>query len=256
MSTKKPSSDINVNRLATLKKLGILKDIKAPTKNNPLSNSQKSKIRESYKKMSVVINSPSENFKKFDLKKYQKTDIQNLKNTGYVVFGDKVWLPTQGYDSVSIKREYVKTDNGLERVFNIVRRTKDGRKKEEEIVGTPLEKMQWRDRLRKEYDLKKLKEGDYFGIKVFDNGTFERRLFTDFNDMEYYVSNDIKIKDENDTDLIRDNLHVVKISVKDFKDLAANERTQKNKNRTAYVRQKNKKSMGGKIKKNGLPNKK
>jgi hypothetical protein len=253
MSTVKkivsPKNDVNINRLKALKKLGILKEIKAPTKNAPLTSNQKSKIRDTYKKLGVVINSPPENFQKIDLKKYQKRDVENLKKTGYIVYGDKAFIGKQGYDKVSITREYIKSKDGsFDRVFNIVRKTKDGRKIEEEMVGTPLEKMEWRDRLRKEFDLKKMKKGEFFGLKVFDNGIFERRIFTDFDDMMHYVGNDMRMHTPKDVDMIRDNLHVIKLTVKDYRDLALTEKTEKKKNRTAYFKKKNSKLMRGQIK--------
>lgn len=247
MSTKKMSTA--EARLSALKKLGILKEIKKPTKANPLTKTQEAKIRDVYKSVSAAANTPS-NFTKISLKNLQKTDIQNLKKSGYMVYGNTAFVGKQGYDKVSIKKDYVKTDDGLKRVVNIVRKTNNGRKIEEEIVASAGDKFNLRERLQEEYTLKRIKNGDYFGLKVFDNGFFERRIFTDFDSMMNYLEHDISVntKDISEDDF-KNNIHIVKIKIKDISEMyELGESKKKAANRRQYANKKNK-ALRGNLKK-------
>lgn len=236
MSTKK-STDVNKSRLAALKKLGILKSI--PNKGN-LTDSQKKQVRKEFKKFHVVANAAPGEYKKQSVKKLSDSDKKKLKDSGYLISGDTAFLPTQGYDSASVKQVWTRNPKtGLQEKTLQITRKKGDRKTETEYIGKPLEKMEWRDRLISEYQAGKFKEGEFIGVKLFDNGKFEREIVMDINVLFKYLEH-VNWHDR-DTQKLYDNLHLVKIAVSDFRDIGANEKSRQTVDHNKYVKKKNSK---------------
>lgn len=234
-SNKKP--DANRARLAALKKLGLLKSIPA---RGELSDAQKKKIRTEFKKYHDIANAAPGQYKVQSAKALSDSDKKKLKDSGYKIVADKVYLPTQGYDSASIKQVWVRNKKtGLKEKTLVVTRKKGDRKIEQEYIGKPIEKMQWRDRLLDEYQAGKFKDGDYVGVKLFDNGRFERQTVMSIDVLFRYLE-DKKNWHDRDEQKLYDNLHLVKITVHRFSDLADDD-SRKARDHAKYIASKNRK---------------
>lgn len=246
VKNKKPN-DLSLNRLNEIKKLGFLKSIK-PTKNAPLTSAQKTKIREQYKKLAPVINSPKSEFQKISIAKYNKEDKKIFKNSGYLIVDDKIFIPTEGQEKVSIRKEYRNDKtSGLEKSIVIKRSNKNGRKTIEEYLGSNIQKLAWQERLEKEYKNAKIKNGSFFGVKVYNNGIFRREIFDNINTAFKYLENDFTPKHGDSKDKLLDNMHIVKITVKDISDMGLG-KSQKEKNQKSYVSKKMRKNLKGRVK--------
>jgi len=255
-NTTKKSLEQNKARLAALKKLGLAPSVKIPRKKEEtFSKSDRDKISKAWSKYSGIANADKGEFVKKNIKNYTENDRKKLKQSGYVVAGDNVFLPTHGYDSASIKTVWTKDKSGKHvKTLEVVRKA-GNRKEETEYIGTRREKMEWRDRLISQYEQGKFKEGDYIGIKVFDNGIFEREIVTSLDKLFQYISQ--VAWHDRDAQKMLDNLHLVKISIKsgDIRDIAANNKTNKQVNHSNYIRKKNRKATGtkklsGRVKRN------
>lgn len=234
MSTKK--IDVNKSRLAALKKLGVISGIDS---RKTLTDSQKKRIRETWKKFHTVANAEKGEYTKRDISKLSKTDKQKLKESGYLITDNKIFIPNQGYDSASIRQSWQKIGGQSRKTLEVVRRKGD-RKIETEYIGKPLEKLEWRDRLIQEYQQGKFKDGEFIGVKVFDNGVFEREIVTNINVLFKYLET-VRWHDKDQNKLL-DNLHLVKISVRDYRDITANQKTRKEENHAKYIRKKKSKA--------------
>jgi hypothetical protein len=233
--TSKKATDVNKARLAALKKLGVLKSV--PLKGK-LSDTQKSKIRKEFKKFHAVANAAPGDFKVQSIKALSKSDRDKLKQSGYLMANDKIFIPTQGYDKASIKQIWVrnKKTGYQEKTLVVTRKDKLGRKEEEEYIGKPNEKLEWRDRLVKEYQDGKFKDGEFIGVKLFDNGKFEREIVLSLEVLFRYLEH-VNWHDR-DKNKLHDNLHLVKIKVKDFRDIGVNDRSDKDKEHRKYLKKK------------------
>jgi hypothetical protein len=240
MSSKKPAAkpDVNKARLQALKKLGLMSGVDS---RKALTDSQKKKVRTEWKKYHAVANADKGEWTKRDISKLTTSDKKKLADSGYLIAGDKAFIPNQGYDTASIRQQWTKDKKTgkWEKRLEVVRKKGD-RKEEIEYIGKPLDKLEWRDRLLKEYEQGKFKENDYIAVKVFDNGVFEREIVTNINTLFRYISN-VSWHDK-DKEKMLDNLHIVKISVKDFRDITANQKTRKEENHTRYIRKKKSKA--------------
>lgn len=245
--TKKPvKPDINKERLAALKKIGVISGIDS---RKALTDTQKKKIRDVWKKFHVVANAPKGDYTTRSIAKLSDSDKKKLTESGYLISGTKAFIPNQGYDTATIRQKWGKVNGRQEKVLEIVRKKGD-RKIETEFIGKPLDKMEWRDRLIREYQQGKFKQGDFIGVKVFDNGVFEREIVTNIDKLFSYLEK-VRWHDQDKNKLL-DNLHIVKISVKDYRDIAANQKTRKEENHGKYIRKKNSKktktkSLVGKV---------
>jgi hypothetical protein len=239
MSSKKAqkTTDVNKARLAALKRLGILKDI--PSRGN-LSDAQKKKVRQEFKKFHAVANASPGEFQKIDITRLSESDKKELKNSGYLIANNKAFIPKQGYDKASIKQVWKRNpETGYQEKTLQITRKKGDRKVETEYIGKPLEKLEWRERLVREYQAGNFKEGEFIGVKLFDNGKFEREIVLSLDVLFRYLET-VKWHDR-DTQKLYDNLHLVKIAVKDFRDIGANEKSRKQADHDKYIKRKNSK---------------
>lgn len=226
MTTKKTTKiseqqHLDIERLREFKKLGFFKETKIPSKNSPLTKSQSAKVRDTFRKLRVVLESPKNEFQSISLNKLNKSDKELIKKSGYLVHGDKAFIPLEGQEKASIRKSFTKTKDGSpEKTLIITRSNKDGRKKLEEYLGSNINKLNWRDRLESEYSQAKKKGGEYFGLKLYSGGVFTHQLFTDLSDAMKYIDTSFVEKDGADREELMNNMHIVKITVKEFKDLA------------------------------------
>lgn len=239
MSSKK--KDINKARLTALKSLGVLKDIDA---RKSLTDNQKKKIRSEYKKYHDLITAPKESYVTKNISHFEKSEIKELRKSGYQIIGDKIYIDKQGYDAASIKRKFI---GG--RLVTAIERKKGERKTETEIIAKASDKLGLRDRLIREYEDGEFKKGDYIGVKLFENGTFKRAMYQSLDDVFKYLEDDFTPNSDTRDELLN-HIHLVRLSVKDYRDLAANERTHKDRGRERYYRAKIRKQKGltGKVK--------
>ena len=247
MSTKKP--DISKARLLALKQVGILKDVSARGK---LTDSQKATVRKNWKKYHEIVTAPKGAYVKKDVSYYTNKEKKALAASGYKIIEGKVFIDKQGNDSVSLKRtSNYDEKSGKKKAkadeFIVVVRKKGDRKEETEFIGTSLQKEKWRENLLAQYEAGDFKKGDYIGIKIGDGGIFRRRMYGSISDLFAYAEYDFDPKDggkHGDKDFLLNKMHLVKMSVKDYRDLAATEKTKKQKNADRYQRAKKSKQLG------------
>jgi hypothetical protein len=248
MSTaKKP--DINKARLLALKNVGVLSNISARGK---LTDSQKATVRKNWKKYSEIVTAPKGSYVKKDVSYYTNKEKKALVASGYKIIDGKVFIDKQGSDTVSVKRTSNYDDKtGKKKAkadeFIMVVRKKGDRKEEAEFIGTSLQKEKWRENLLAQYEAGDFKKGDYIGIKIGDNGIFRRRMYGSISELFAYAEYDFEPKDggvHGDKDFLLNKMHLVKMSVKDYRDLAATEKTKKQKNADRYQRTKKAKQLG------------
>lgn len=246
MSTnKKP--DINKARLIALKSVGILKDVPARGK---LTDSQKATVRKNWKKYHEIVTAPKGTYVKKDIGHYDAKEKKALANSGYKIIDNKIFIDKQGNDKATVKRISTRIKKPGDKkesyeTYVVVDREKSGRKVEREFIGTALQKEGWRANLLSQYQAGEFKKGDYIGIKIGDGGIFQRRMYGSMDEIFAYAEYDFDPKDSGtDKNSLLNKMHLVKMSVKDYRDLAASEKTKKQKNADRYQRSKKAKQMG------------
>jgi hypothetical protein len=242
-TTKKP--DINKARLLALKKVGVLKDVSG---RGNLTDSQKARIRSNWKKYHEVVTAPKGSYTTKDISHYETKEKRALAKSGYKIINDKIYIDKQGNDKATVKRvtsAVKKPDGKIKReTYVVVERKKGERKTETEFIGTATEKEMWRDRLLKEYTAGQFSKGDFIGIKIGDNGIFQRRLYQSIDDIFKYAEYDFDPRDPGtDKEMLLNKMHLVKLSVKDYRDLGATEKSKKQKNSERYQRSKKSKQL-------------
>jgi len=244
-TTKKP--DINKARLLALKKVGVLKDVSARGK---LTDSQKARVRANWKKYHEIVTAPPNSYSTKNISHYDAKDKKALVKSGYKIIGDKIFLDKQGYDKATVKRvtrSYMEPGkkHATRESYVVVERKKGERKTETEFIGTALEKKAWRDRLLSEYTAGDFNKGDFIGIKIGDNGIFRRRMYQSIDDVFKYAEYDFEPHDPNtDKEMLLNKMHLVKMSVADYRDLSITEKSKTEKNRDRYQRSKKAKKLG------------
>ena len=243
-TTKKP--DINKARLLALKKIGVLKDVSA---RKTLTDSQKATVRKNWKKYSEIVTAPKDTFVKKDVSFFDAREKKALEKSGYKIINNKVFIDKQGSDKASVKRissrvKGVSDKREKYESYLVVERVKGDRKTEQEFIGSGLQKNNWRDNLLSQYQAGNFQKGDYIGIKIEDGGIFRRRMYQSIDDIFKYASDDFEPKDaDTKKEYLLEKMHLVKMSVKDYRDLAATEKTKKQKNAERYQRAKKAKQL-------------
>lgn len=244
MSTKKP--DINKARLIALKSVGVLTDVSARGK---LTDSQKATVRKNWKKYHEIVTAPKGSFVKKDISHYDSKEKKALAASGYKIINDKIFIDKQGSDKATVKRisSRIKKDGAKKEHYEtylVVQREKSGRKIEQEFIGSGIQKEGWRNNLLSQYQAGDFQKGDYIGIKIGDGGIFQRRMYQSIDDIFKYAEYDFDPKDPGeDKDFLLNKMHLVKMSVKDYRDLASTAKTKKEKNADRYQRSKKAKQL-------------
>ena len=239
-TTKKP--DIAKARLLALKSIGILKDTSGRGK---LTDSQKKTIKKNWDKYHDIITAPKGTYTKKDVSYYEPKERKALQASGYKIAAGKGFIPNEGDGKAVVKRVSNFTTEGKGEFIVIERQTKDGRKTETEFVGTALQKEGWRAKLLNQYEAGNFQKGDYIGVKIGNNGVFRRVMMQTIDDIFKYILDDFETHDPGeDKEALQEKMILVKMSVKDYRDLAANERTKKQENQEKYQRQKKRGKLG------------
>lgn len=254
MSTiKKP--DIAKARLLALKKIGVLKDVSA---RSTLTKSQKATVLKNWKKYSEIATAPKDTYIKKDISFFENKEKKALEKSGYKIINNKVFIDKQGSDKATVKRissrvKGVGDKREKYESYLVVERVKGDRKTEQEFIGSGLQKNGWRDKLLSQYQAGQFEKGDYIGIKIEDGGIFRRRMYQSIDDVFKYASDDFIPKDaDTEKEYLLERMHLVKMSVKDYRDLASTEKTKKQKNSERYQRAKKAKQLNVSKPKNKL----
>ena len=238
---------MNKARLSALKTIGILKDVPARGK---LTDSQKTTVRKNWKKYHEIVTAPKGAYVKKDISHYDAKEKKARANSGYKIINNKIFIDKQGSDKATVKRISSRIKNPGDKKekyesYVVVDREKSGRKIEREFIGTSLQKEGWRANLLSQYQAGEFKKGDYIGIKIGDNGIFQRRMYGSMDEIFAYAEFDFDPKDAGtDKNSLLNKMHLVKMSVKDYRDLASTEKTKKQKNSERYQRSKKAKQLG------------
>lgn len=242
--------DLAKARLLALKKFGVLKDTPARGK---LTDSQKRTIKKNWDKYHDIITAPKNTYSVKDVSHYEAKDKKALEKSGYRIINNKVYIDNQGYGKSTISRKSNLATGGQGKYVVVERMSADGRKKETEFIGTAIEKEGWRNSFLKQYQAGGFAKGDFIGIKIGDNGQFRRVMMQSLDDIFKYVEDDFTPHDPGeDKEALQEKMFLIKMSVKDYRDLAANEKTKKEKNQEKYQRQKKAKKLGVTKSKNKL----
>lgn len=249
MVTKKSApADVSKARLAALKKIGLLPNVSARGK---LDANDKRKVREAWKKHHVVAEARPGTFKKQSLSDFFPGQIAEIKKSGIDVINGNAYVRTDNYKSVKIERRKYKIDGETKYIIGVERKY-DERKKEFEIIGSPVQMAAWQERLVRDFEAGKMKEGEYVALKAFDNSTMARSHTISLQGLFNYES---KIKYNDNPEKVRAGIRVVVITVKEMKDLNANEKSQKQKEKEKYHKRKTQKKtqtkkLTGRVKRN------
>lgn len=229
-------------RLKQLSQIGQTPKIKNKAIRNKkeFSKSEKAAIRKNFVALKPVLTAAPTDFKALNIDRLLRPQINQLKNTGYLVVGKKAYIPLQGYKDARLQKKGFGNDAQL----LLIRKTEgaNGRKKKEtEFLGSAIQKMDWKERLLKEYEAGKFKEGEYVAIKFFNGGVFARQIMTSL-DAVYNYFEDNPTFDDSDERRLLNNIHLVKIEVPNLQSLNANMQTEKEKNKARYLRAKKRKT--------------
>lgn len=180
-----------------------------------------------------LINKTYANYEEiiFEPEEYQRKNIshitpyrrQILIDKGYRIQGNILFVNKQGKKHISVKQVFSKSGGyGIE-----ILRTDDGAKKSDQVEFLKRTKKgeEWQSRLISEYNQIKFKENEYIGIKFYD-GRVWRTKVVGINDMLKYISDVAEsIRGNVYKDELKNNTHIVKIIVDDYRDLAFGEKT-------------------------------
>jgi hypothetical protein len=241
MSTnKKP--DLAKKRLLALKSIGLMTETSARGK---LTDSQKRTIKKKWDEYHEIITAPKGSYTKKDVSYYEPKERKALVASGYKIAAGKAFIPNEGYAKATVKRVSNFTTEGKGEFIVIERKTSDGRKTETEFVGTSLQKEGWRAKLLNQYEAGNFEKGDFIGIKIGSGGVFRRVIMHKIDDIFKYVSDDFNPHDPGtDKEMLQEKMVLVKMSVKDYRDLGANERSKKQQNREKNLRQRKRQALG------------
>ena len=233
-STKAKKEDPIKERLKSLKKLGLYKDVDARSK---LSDSTKKKLRSDWKKYHTVANAPKSEFYVKDVSHYETFEKKQLEKSGYTIINGKLYIDKQGAKDVEISRSLSKYDKKKSKqIVKIeIKRYRNGkgdRKFETEYVTTNIQGMELRERLIQQYQDGGFKEGDYIGIKLFENGAFRRVMYQNIDDIYKYAEYDFEPNDPSDSKKeLQSQMRLVKMTLNHYSERAENERSKKDVNK-------------------------
>jgi hypothetical protein len=194
-----------------------IKGLEVPS--GPLTDAKKRKLTKLGKEWGAIAANPKD-FKIISTKTLGPQSVAALKKTGYKELAGRLYIPLQGYEGAEIKREFKKTKDGYKRVLTVERFRNDPgttteRKRAREIIGTPAEKLEWRDKLRAEYEELKFTDNDNIMVKVFDNSPMIKSEAWTLEKIFAYVERIRWDTSQMSAGDLRDNLHLVRVTVKD-----------------------------------------
>lgn len=239
MTSKKPAKQAVSNaRLVALQKLGLMRDVSAKAE---LTASQKKKVAAQFKKYHDIANAPKGTYKAQDVSGFFPGQIKAIEKSGVQVINGKAYIRKDNYDSAKIVKRKYKTGPGTHETIIGIERKSGKRKTEFEIVGSPVEIAAWRERLVRDYEAGNLKDGQFVALKAFDNSPMARSNTISLDSIFKYES---QIKYHGNPDDVRKGLRLVIITVKELRDLAANEKSRRQVNASKYQRKKKEMQTG------------
>jgi hypothetical protein len=251
MSTKKVvrvSSEELKNRLLALKGIGVLKDVSARGK---LSDSQKTTVRRNWKKYSDIAEAKKGSYVKQDVSYFSSQEKKALQDNGYKIINGKAFIDKEGNKTAKIRRvgKYItlpgEKKQHYESFIVVDRVDETGRKWEREFAGTSIKVNTWQEKMIAQYEAGEFGKGEFIGVKIGEGGVFRRRLYQSINDLFKYMDEDFEPKDaRTDKNMLLNKIRLVKITVKDYRDLALTEKTKKQVNSDRYQRSKRRKELG------------
>lgn len=235
-SGKTKKVDPNKARLSSLKKLGLLKDVDA---RKPLTESTKKKIRNDWKKYHAIANAPKSEFYIKDVSHYENFEKKQLEKSGYHIINNKLYIDKQGAKNVSIKRSLTKYSKkkGDQIVTIEIERKRNGRKGQIEYVTTNIDGLSLRDRFIQQYEAGHFKEGDFIGIKLYENGAFRSVMYQSIDDVFKYAEFDFVPNDPRDSkEELQNNMRLVRMQFDHYSERAEEERSRKEINKARRVK--------------------
>lgn len=245
-SAKTKKADPNKARLSALKKLGLLKDVDA---RKPLTESTKKKIRNYWKKYHTVANAPKSEFYVKDISHYENFEKKQLEKSGYAIINNKLYIDKQGAKDVSIKRSLTKYDKkkGKQIVTIEIERKKNGRKGQIEYVTTNIGGLSLRDKFIQQYEAGNFKEGDFIGLKLYENGAFRSVMYQSIDDVFRYAEFDFVPNDPRDSkEELQNNMRLVRMQFDHYSERAQDERPRKEVNKLRRTKSVNSKKTATK----------
>lgn len=232
MSTKKSpkkspkkqafSSDL----IDKLKKAGFKTDVKK-SRTGKYSTTERAKILRAWAKYGSVANNKGDYVVR-NIKKYNGGRRKILKDAGYLIYNDKIYIPKHKAEKISLKATNIKGIGygiELEREFS-----KTGKKERQFMYRETGGGKSWKEKILERANKMKFNKDEFYGAK-FENGpvfTFIRLNMNDF--MKYFTERATYGPDNLDPlpESKLNKVRLVKITVKHFEDLAAEQMTTKN----------------------------
>lgn len=245
--TKRITPEELKNRLKSLKTIGVLKDVSARGK---LTDSQKAAVRKNWKKYQDIVSAEKGTFIKQDVSFFSGKEKKALESSGYKIIGGKAFIDKEGNKSAKIKRVGRYIENPITKKvkyeeFVVVDRTdKTGRKTEREFAVNKTKAMTWRDKLVQQYEAGEFQKGDFIGVKIGESGMWRREIIHTMNELFKYIDQFEPTDPREDKEKLLHQIRLVKLTVKDYRDLALTEKTKKEKNHDRYMRAKKRKDLG------------
>lgn len=242
---KAASADVSHARLKALKSIGLMTDIDS---RRTLTDAQKKRIREATRKNHSLLTAEKGDYEVQTVKyEYSTAQKKAMASAGIKLIGNKAYIPKQGYKGATLTAETVWID-GKPKTIPIIRRTYGDRKTADEFLMSPTDKAAWAERINSEYNALELKQGQYFAAKTYDNRPIARS-FTTIGDFFAYEAQ-MHLSDNTDREKLRDNLHLVRITVREMRDLEIGHRDQAEKRTANRKRSKKAKPLhSGRLKK-------
>lgn len=238
MATSKSAKvDVSKARLLALKKVGLLTDVSA---RGTLTDAQKKKVRTAWTKNHAIATAAPGTFKTQDVSDFFPGQIKAIQKSGIHVVNGKAFIRTDGYKSAKIVKEKYKSDGETHYILGVRRHT-DKRKSQLDIIGSPTEMAEWRERLLRDYEAGKFKEGQYLSLRAFDNAPMSRLNAVTMQTVFNYES---RINYHDNPDKVREGIRLVIIDIKVPGSHDINTKDRKQKRKESRVRAKNEKKTG------------
>lgn len=202
-------------RLSALKKLGLLPNVSA---RGTLSTADRKKVNESFRKNGKLATAYADKkYSRQSVANYLPGEINALKSAGVQIVHGQAYVPLQDGVAVKLVRRKEKVNGQLKKSVVVERKMSNG-ETEIEYVGSPLDQYDRRNRFKRAYDELKLKPGEFFGIKTFENGRFKRAYFNSFSSFEKYEERAMNWH-TGDRELVREHMQLVKLNTQDLREL-------------------------------------
>lgn len=232
-----------------------LKALKIPTFSKPtydarktsaLTKSQKETIRKNYREYEKIATAPKEYVKR-TVKNLGKEEKESLKQKGYKIIDNKLFIDKQGFEKVQVRSKVYEDEEGKKiKAVKIVRK-KEGEASETEYHMPSHQFSNLQELLLKQYERGNFKPGDYMGVKIGNGGRARRVMMLSVDSIYKYLIEDFQPKDtRTDKDELLKHTTLIKIGTSERS--VIHERTKKEQNRVHRQRSRNRASPANKNK--------